>query len=225
MELPLTSSAPRPVHAGLVVAFVGSIPLLAGLTDLIRPLSGLVFAGIFAAIGGLRGSIVYVELRGDRRAADRELRLGSRAQLGSAATAWRARELTSARHRTALARSVARTERDASPAWLPGASPLNRAAVRPQADLFRRLAERLADLDRPVSARGVLEVEDLLTSSESPLYARERAHEMQASLLACVRALEGDGPASGHQQIPEGGYDERRLAATTRGHAVGNLRG
>jgi hypothetical protein len=182
---------PRPLRSGLAVAGVGLLPLLLGLTAVIRPLSGLVFAGIFVAAGALQTSLAYYELVGIRRRADLELRLETRPNLQSSFARWRAGELTSERHRIALARSVARTERDLSPVLLPGASPLNRIAARPHADLFLRLAERLAALERPVSPQAVLQVEELLTSPESPLYARQHARELRASLLACLAAVDG----------------------------------
>lgn len=158
---------------------------------MIRPLSGLVFAGIFVAAGALQTSLAYYELVGIRRRADLELRLETRPYPLSTYARWRASELTSNRHRSALARAVARTERDLSPALLPGASPLNRVAARPHADLFLRLAEQLATLDHPVTPQAVLQVEELLTSPESPLYARERARELRAALLACIDAVDG----------------------------------
>jgi hypothetical protein len=182
--------APRPLRLGLPLVAFGLLPLSAGAAGLIRPLSGLVFAAILAAAGVLRASLAYHELLSLRRAADRELRLEPWPYLESSLVAWRSAELTSDHYRTAVARTLARTERDLSPARLPGASPLNRVAARPHADLLRRLAERLAAVDRPVTARGVLEVEDFLTSADSPLYERERAHELRASLLSCLNALE-----------------------------------
>jgi hypothetical protein len=147
----------------------------------------------------LQSSLAYFELVGLRRLADRELRIGKRPYFRPALVAWRSGELISDRHRNALARAVARTERDLSPATLPGASPLNRIAARPHVDLFHRLAERLAALDRPVEPRGVLRVEDFLTSPDSPLYARERAGELREFMLGCLDALD---PATGEAGLP-----------------------
>jgi hypothetical protein len=185
---------PRPIRLGLAVAAVGLLPLLLGLTAVIRPLSGLVFAAIFLGAGALQWSLAHFGLVGIRRRADLELRHEPRPYLLSSFAQWRAHELTSDRHRLALARAVARTERDLSPALLPGASPLNRVAARPHAELFRLLADRLSALDRPVTPQAVLEVEELLTSPDSPLYTRERARQLRASLLACIKAV--DGPAA-----------------------------
>jgi hypothetical protein len=185
---------PRPLRSGLAVAAVGPLPFALGLAGVIRPLSGLVLAAIFVAAGALQSSLAYFELIGIRRGADLELRREPRPNLLSSFAQWRVSELTSDRHRLALARSVARTERDLSPALLPGASPLNRVAARPHAELFGRLAEELAALDRQVTPQAVLQVEELLTSPDSPLYARERARQVRASLLACIEAV--NGPAA-----------------------------
>jgi hypothetical protein len=48
---------PRPFRSGLSVAAIGLLPLIVGLTGLVRPLSGFVFTGIFVAAGVLRASL------------------------------------------------------------------------------------------------------------------------------------------------------------------------
>jgi hypothetical protein len=180
---------PRPVRSGPAVAAIGLLPLALDLTAVIRPLSGLVFAAIFLAAGVLQSSLAHFELIGIRHRADLELRREPRPYLLSSFARWRAGELTSDRHRLSLARAVARVDRDLSPALLPGGSPLNRVAARPHAELFLRLADRLAAFDRPVHPQTVLQIEELLTSPDSPLYARERARDLRPSLLACLEAL------------------------------------
>ena len=215
---------PRPLRSGLAVAAVGLLPLVLGLTAVIRPLTGLVLAGIFVTAGGVQASLAYHELSGIRRRADRELRRKTQPDLQSTFARWRAGELTSNRHRTALARAVAQTVRDLSPARLPGASPLNRVAARPHAALFLSLADRLADLDRPVAPQAVLQIEELMTSSESPLYARERARELRASLLLSLEALDAElSPASSQTASPVDGQRERGLAAMTNGRRTERL--
>lgn len=201
---------PRPIRSGLAIAAVGLLPLGLGLAAVIRPLSGLVFAAIFLAVGVLQSSLAYFELSGIRRRADLELRREPRPYLLSSFAQWRADELTSERHRLALSRSVARTERDLSPALLPGASPLNRVAARPHADLFGRLSELLAALDRPVTPQAVLQVEELLTSPDSPLYASERARQLRASLLACIEAVNGPATWSAEQTMSNGSQPTTR---------------
>ncbi len=84
---------------------------------------------------------------------------------------WRIDELTSRRERRMLGGSVREIVPELSPRRLPGASPLNRVALRPyRADLIA-LADRLDDLERPVSAAGMLGVRRLLTDPDSVLYA------------------------------------------------------
>jgi hypothetical protein len=213
---------PRPIRSGLAVAAVGLWPLGLGLSAVIRPLSGLVLAAIFLAAGALQLSLAQFELMGIRRRADRELRREPRSLLLSRIAQRRAGELTSDRHRLALARAAARTERDLSPAFLPGASPLNRVAARPHAELFRRLADRLAALDQSVKPQTILQVEELLTSPESPLYARERARELPATLLACLDAL--DAMPGWRRRIPTDRNREWPLLMTTNGHCGASLK-
>jgi hypothetical protein len=183
---------PRPIRSGLPLVVAGVLPLALGLADVIRPLSGVVFAATFVAAGVLRMLLAYQELVSTRRRADRDLRTERQPYLHSSPAEWRAGELTSDRHRMKLARAVERTERDLSPAKLPGASPLNRVALRPHVDLLRELAARLRALDRPIPAWALLQVEDLLTSGESPFYARERAGDVRSALRGCLTALEAE---------------------------------
>jgi hypothetical protein len=219
---------PRPLRSGLAIAAVGLLPLALGLATVIRPLSGLVFAAIFVAVGALRWSLAHFELVEVRRRADLELRREPRPYPLSNFAQWRASELTSDHHRLALARSVARTVRDLSPAVLPGASPLNRVAARPHSELFRQLAERLAALDRPVTPQAVLQIEDFLTSPSSPLYARERASELCTSLLTSLHALPfslpaAPTPASRQSGLMAGRNGQRALAGTRGGLRGGIL--
>jgi hypothetical protein len=217
--------------SGLAVAAVGLLPLALGLSAAIRPLTGLIFAGILFAIGGLQWFLAHAELNRVRRRADLELRREPRPQLLSTSAQWRAYELTSDRHRLALARSVTRTERDVSLALLPGASPLNRVAARPHVELFRSLADRLSALDRPVTPQAVLQVEDLLTSADSPVYARERANQLPRSLLASLRALDGppewlaaeQPPVTGHERAGVGRNGDRPLPGKTIRAAAATL--
>jgi hypothetical protein len=98
------------------------------------------------------------------------------------------------RERLKLGRSVRGIVDALSPRRLPGASPLNRVALRPYCDELIALADRLADLERPVSATGMLAVRHLLTGSDSVLYARPGADELPRDigreLIAVLDALE-----------------------------------
>ncbi len=214
---------PRPIRSGLAIAAIGLLPLTLGLAGVIRPLSGLVFAGIFVVVGALQWSLAHFELTDLRRRADLELRREPRPYLLSGLAQWRGQELTSDHHRLALARSVARTVRELSPSLLPGASPLNRVAARPYAELLDELAERLAALDRPVTPQAILEVKDLLTSPNSALYARERASELHTSLLMSLHSLDAltvsfpaaPAPAGRHSGLIAGRNDQQPLAGKT----------
>jgi hypothetical protein len=102
---------------------------------------------------------------------------------------WRGIEATSARKRLQLARSVDGVVRELhGPVRLPGASPLNRIGLRPHEQELSALAERLADLDRPVTVSGVRAVHALVTDGGSPLYDRA-AEGAISDVLTDVRDL------------------------------------
>jgi hypothetical protein len=77
---------------------------------------------------------------------------------------------------------------------LPGASPLNRIAMRPFRSELIALADRLDDLERPVSGAGILDVHRLLTQPDSILYVRpsfdEQPRDIGAELGAILDGLE-----------------------------------
>ncbi len=122
-----------------------------------------------------------------RRAADAELlrRTGPPLRL-----AWRVEELVTPKNRLDLAHTLRSLVREADARYLPSASPVNRIAVRAEAETFLAVAARLADLERPVAARGVLLVDRLLVDGFSPLYDRERSDELPDYLDAALVALE-----------------------------------
>ena len=80
--------------------------------------------------------------------------------------------------------------RDARPSYLPSASPFNRLVVRAESDALLAVAARLADLERPVAARGVVLLERLLTDGSGPLYDRDRVDEFGSTLDTILGALE-----------------------------------
>jgi hypothetical protein len=169
----LRAEAPRPPQAVLA-------PLLA------LAAAAAVVLGLCAA-AGLRGDtllvapislallgVVLTVRRWDERrrlcaAADAWIARGH----DGASYDWRVAELTSRRERRLLANSVRDIVPELSEHRLPGASPLNRVALRPYRSELIELADRLDDLDRPVSASGVLAVRRLLTEPGSALYARD----------------------------------------------------
>jgi hypothetical protein len=126
-------------------------------------------------------------IRASRRAADAEL---LRAPLPPLRLAWRAAELVAPKRRLELARSVHRVVRSADPRYLRSAHPTNRVAVRGSADDLVAMADRLADLEHPVSPRGILLAERLLTDGSGPLYDRERAAELPGYVHLATAGLE-----------------------------------
>ncbi len=125
----------------------------------------------------------------ERRRADELLRTGAD-ENGTPLLAARAAELTSPQNRRELVRSLERTARELEGRVLPSAVPLNRAGARPHLDLVRALAVGLRAAE-PVSARGVLLVQELLTDGYgSPLYNRERADDLRPALEQTLSALE-----------------------------------
>jgi hypothetical protein len=107
---------------------------------------------------------------------------------------WRIAELTCPRERRALGTSIRKIVPGVSAERLPGASPLNRVALRPHGAALAALADRLDDLERPVSARGILAVRGLLTDPDGALYARggagSPAPDVAAALAVVTAALE-----------------------------------
>jgi hypothetical protein len=130
-------------------------------------------------------------LRVERRTADADL-LATR--LPPLRLAWRVQELTTGDHRVGLAQEITHLVHDADRGSLPGASPVNRVAVRAARSNLLALASRLADLDRPVTARGVLLVEKLLTDSRSAFYDRARARAARFDVDEARQALERNVP-------------------------------
>jgi hypothetical protein len=124
-----------------------------------------------------------------RRNADVILRGGARVHPESTLLAWRAAELTSVRKRRRAARSLRGVVRGLDGNALPGAVPLNRRGVRPYTAALVALAERVGDVSRPVAPRGMLLLEDLLMSGDSPLYARENLGLLPESLREIEHAL------------------------------------
>jgi hypothetical protein len=126
-------------------------------------------------------------LRAARWAADAEL---LRRESPPLRLAWRVEELVTPKNRLELARTLRSLVRDANPRYLPSASPFNRLAVRAEAETLIAVAARLAELGRPVTARGVLLVERLLVDGSGPLYDRELIDDLPPYLDTALAALE-----------------------------------
>ena len=142
------------------------------------------FAGVWHGLGRLKARRA---LRALRAAADTDLARRDRPPLR---LAWRVEELVGTKNRLDLAHSVRSLVRDARPSYLPSASPFNRLVVRAESDALLVVAARLADLERPVAARGVVLLERLLTDGSGPLYDRDRVDEFGSTLDTILDALE-----------------------------------
>jgi hypothetical protein len=102
----------------------------------------------------------------------------------------RVAELTSARRRLGLARSLRGAVRDSGRVGI-SASPLDRRAVAGAADELNDLAALLEDVSRPVTARGILLTTGLLTDGGSPLYGHGPVARLVERLATIRAVLEG----------------------------------
>jgi hypothetical protein len=133
----------------------------------------------------LRGWESRRALRAERRRADAEL-LGARRP--SPRLAWRIDELISEESRVETARRLTDVVHAADERFLPGASPVDRGAVRECRAQLLELAARVFDTSKPVAPRGILLVEQLLDGG--PLYGNGRAPRLRRDLEAAREALE-----------------------------------
>jgi hypothetical protein len=133
----------------------------------------------------LRGWEARRTLRSERKRADLEL-IGSRRP--SPRLAWRIAELVSDEHRVELGRRVTDIVHAADERFLPGASPVDRGAVRECRAPLLELASRLFDTSRPVAPRGVLLVEQLLDGGA--VYGNGRAPRLRRDVEEARAALE-----------------------------------
>jgi hypothetical protein len=182
---------PRPFGAALPLAALAVLPLGCAAAGLLSWIAALGVAAGLVFIAFVRGSLAAEALQALRRTADGLLRTGVEPKPQSALLAWRTGEVTSTRNRKILVHSLQGIVRELEGRSLPSAVPLNRAGSRSELGLIRRLSDRLADLDRPVSARGILAVQKLLTDGiASPLYVRERVSELRPALERCLAELD-----------------------------------
>jgi hypothetical protein len=154
-------------------------------------------AGVSIAVASAVLGIVQIargrlELGRQRRAADSLLRTGARVHPASELLLWRAAELTSDRNRKVLSGSLSRIVCEVTRPSLNSAVPLDRRGVWPHIELLTMLARRLAALERPVAAQGMVLVEDLLTDGfSSPLYIGGHSGDLPAVVERCLHALDG----------------------------------
>lgn len=182
---PLTPVVLCTAGAAVVLGF-GALFGLDGDSLLVAPISLVLFGGLLAVRR-------WDERRHSRADADAWIARGHDRHL-AARYGWRIGELTSRRERQMLGCSVREIVPSLSPGRLQGASPLNRVALRPHRDGLIALADRLDDLEQPVSAAGILAVRRLLTEPDSVLYHRplvdERPRDIGAELGVILDRLE-----------------------------------
>jgi len=171
--------------ASLAVLGLGVAGGLAGDSLLVAPIS-------LALLGLVLATRRWEERRQARAAADAWILRGYENR--ASRYGWRIDELASQRERTLLGRSVRRIVPELAAGRRPGASPLNRFALRPFRSELVALADRLDDLERPVSAAGILGVHRLLTRPDSVLYSRPlfdaQRRDIGAELGAILDGLE-----------------------------------
>ena len=100
---------------------------------------------------------------------------------------WRVDELTTPRERKLCARSLRGVLGELGGAKLPGAAPLRTNQLRPHIALLEAIEARLLD-DAPVTALGMLAVNELLTSPASCLFAD--VDDVESELRAVLTKLE-----------------------------------
>ena len=184
-------------HANVPSPFGAAAPLLglaafALLLDAAPDLpweAGVAVCGLFVSAAVVRYLQKLLAVRRLRTIADRIILRNGDRQTASPLVAWRTAELTSRRHRRAVAAEAARLARDLDASTLPGAVPLNRAAVRPYRQELEALAAML-DGGQPIGARGMLVAERFLSSPASPLYDRAAADTLGPRLHRVITTLQ-----------------------------------
>ena len=100
---------------------------------------------------------------------------------------WRVDELTTPRERKLCARSLHGVLGELDGSKLPGAAPLRTGPLRPHQALLEAIEARLLD-DAPVTALGMLAVNELLTSPGSCLFTE--VDDVGSSLQSVLDQLE-----------------------------------
>jgi hypothetical protein len=165
----------------LLTLAIGYAAGLAWPTMLIAPVS-------LAILGLIQTVLAWDDLAQRRRSADRWFRL--RPVLLDDRYAWRAAELTSPGERRVLARSLDGLVDELDGRVVPGPVPLNTQGLRLYSSELDALADRIADLERPVTPAGILAVHEFLQSPGSPVYERTRSETLPLVLLELNESLE-----------------------------------
>jgi len=156
----------------------------------IAPTAGLVLGSLVSAYAVSRTVSRRRELARRRRSADALLESlpGMRVPEG---LLWRAAELTSPSHRRLLAAQLHRLAGMANEKFVITSVPVSLSTLRPNHDELESIATLVGQLDRPVSPRGIVLLEEILYDGEgSPLYEPCHADELEQALARVHRAIE-----------------------------------
>jgi hypothetical protein len=184
------ANVPSPLGAAAPLVALAVFALALDLAPELPWEAGLTVSSLFLAAATVRFLQKWIAVRRLRAIADRIILRNGDRPTASPLVAWRTVELTSRRHRLAVAAEAARLARELDASTLPGAVPLNRSAVRPYRQELEALAAAL-DGDQPTSARGILLAERFLSSPASPLYDRFGADTLGPRLHRVISTLQG----------------------------------
>jgi hypothetical protein len=179
-----------PTGAYLAAGVAGGVAWVVTLHD--RRLAAAALALALTGAVELVRSLRRVALQ--RRVADDWLRTAT-GDFVPPAYAWRARQLTSARERRTLARTLRLIEREAFDGPRRRVYGLRLTAVREHRDCVHVLAETLDSVDEPVTPAGMLRVLDLITNGASPLWAGMKGPTLGNTIATTLAVLRPDRPA------------------------------
>ena len=182
------ANVPNPLAAAAPLLALAALALLLDAAPDLPWEAGVAVASLFATAASVRWTQQWLAVRRLRAVADRMILLGGTRSSTSPLIVWRTTELTSPSHRRTIAAEAARLARELDASTLPGAVPLNRAAMRPYRQELEALAILLRSSDH-ISARGVLLAEQLLSSPASPLYDRSAAATIRPRIHRVMSAL------------------------------------
>jgi hypothetical protein len=199
-RIPVSAKTRASQPATLAATYVG-LAFVVTAVGLATGLSWRVIASVAVACGVLAVAQIArarLALARRRREADALIRSGVRVHPASELLVWRAAELTSDRNRRTLSRSLRTIMSELQRRPFTSPIPLDRRAVWPYRWLVEALAARVGQLERPVSARGMVLVEELLTDGfMSPLYIGGEDKDVAVAVERCLRVLEGEGGDGG----------------------------
>ena len=175
-----------PLTAALPYVALAAVALAAGWAAGLSWPNRLVIPIALVLAGAVRSAQRWNDGRRRRAIADAWFERGGQATQ----FAWRAGELTSAHERKLLAHSLRGVVLEIRAPGPTSTVPLNRAAIHPHVADLDALAARLDDHERPVAPAGILEIERMLTSPNSPLYLHSGADNLRELLAAIARDLE-----------------------------------